>query len=603
MKKISDSSATTRKPLAKQITVSMEKACERSNAGNLLSESGPKNSLEKSPKKKTVKTITPNFAQVVYEFARELMFLNTQDELVWHVVDNVVSKMGLVDCVIYLLDAEGGSLQQVAAFGDKKADHETINNAITIKVGDGICGAVAASRKAIMIDDCEKDKRYIPDLRAMRSEACIPIIYENTLFGVIDSEHPETNFYTDQHIETLSTIAQMLGSRLAQWDMLEALRSAEKNLQASEKKYRHLFENSSDAMYLIIDDSIELVNEAAVKMFAVNDQNDLIGKSSAYLSAYQLPDSESYAEKTRKAYAVASLIGSQTFVWQHKNKRDNWLTIETSITASPFHGDKAYIAVCRDITPYIEANVALQKSAREAERANKAKSSFLANMSHELRTPLNAIIGMSDVIQQKLFGDMGHDRYAEYISDIHKSGTYLMRLINDILDISALDADARILRYEHIKGDTIIEDCIQIIAPLAYEKHHKFNTNIQSKLPLVWADSVGLKQVLINLIGNAIKFSPPHSIITISLDHKKEWHHFCVSDTGCGIPENRLDTITERFDRGSLDPHKAIEGTGLGLAIVQSIIDLHGGELAIKSAEGCGTSVTVSLPSSDQTPL
>lgn len=229
--------------------------------------------------------------------------------------------------------------------------------------------------------------------------------------------------------------------------------------------------------------------------------------------------------------------------------------------------------------------------------ASQAKTDFLASMSHDLRTPLNAIIGFSETLSQEIFGPINNKKNTEYINDIHSAGKYLLLLVNDILDLSALEAGGRKLNYEIFDGKQLIFECKSVVFKLAEDKNIDIVTTNSEMLPNVYADRTALKQILMNLVSNAVKFTPPNGNITISSNVSDDNYIFQISDTGCGISEENIKVIVKPFRRAEHSPfisHK--EGTGLGLSIVKSLVDAHKGELNIESIIGRGTTITVSMP-------
>jgi two-component system, cell cycle sensor histidine kinase PleC len=236
---------------------------------------------------------------------------------------------------------------------------------------------------------------------------------------------------------------------------------------------------------------------------------------------------------------------------------------------------------------------------KKAETANHAKSSFLANMSHELRTPLNAILGFSEILERELFGPMTNNAYKDYAGDIHSSGRYLLGLINDILDLSRIEAGRRDIR----------EEPVHMLEPLLHAQHllemnaAKKNTNVQidadTALPKVWGDARAINQIAINLLANAIKFSPEYGKIKMLARRTSSGEmQLVVKDNGPGIPAAEIEQAMSAFTRGSLAAKKAIDGAGLGLSIVKGIMDLHGGKIEIKSDLGQGTEVICTFPAS-----
>jgi len=230
-----------------------------------------------------------------------------------------------------------------------------------------------------------------------------------------------------------------------------------------------------------------------------------------------------------------------------------------------------------------------------AEAANHAKSEFLANMSHELRTPLNAINGFSEIMASEMFGPLGHARYKEYSGDILSSGQHLLSLINDILDMSKIEAGKMQMRFEPVSIDEVVDDTLRLVRQRSDKAGLKLRTHLPT-LPEVEADFRALKQVLLNLLTNAVKFTPQGGAITVSAAVTDDNIHLSVTDTGIGIPEKALSRLAKPFEQVENQFSKSKEGTGLGLALTKSLIEMHNGRMEIDSEVGKGTTVHVILP-------
>jgi two-component system, cell cycle sensor histidine kinase PleC len=230
-----------------------------------------------------------------------------------------------------------------------------------------------------------------------------------------------------------------------------------------------------------------------------------------------------------------------------------------------------------------------------AESANRSKSEFLANMSHELRTPLNAVIGFSEIMSAEMFGPLGSLKYSEYAQDIRKSGLFLLDVINDILDMSKIEAGRTELELSKIDITSLLEDVLRLVGPRAAESKINLSNEV-APIDEFIGDKRALKQVFINLISNAVKFTPENGMITIKAWQDSEFISVQINDTGIGIPQRDIEKLGKPFEQVENQFTKSKGGSGLGLAISKSLVDLHGGHLKITSKVGVGTQVKVSIP-------
>ncbi len=230
-----------------------------------------------------------------------------------------------------------------------------------------------------------------------------------------------------------------------------------------------------------------------------------------------------------------------------------------------------------------------------AEAANRTKSEFLANMSHELRTPLNAIIGFSEIMQSGLFGPLGAPQYQEYAGDIHNSGDHLLGVINDILDMSKIEAGQMKIEPEDLDLCPLIQETVRVIAVQAADKAIAIESRIPECLS-IHADRRAVKQILINLLSNAVKFTGENGKVVVQAKLTSKALMLTIEDNGCGIPKDKLTKLGRPFEQVQNQFSKNHNGSGLGLAISRSLAELHGGALRIRSTEGKGTIVSVRIP-------
>lgn len=246
----------------------------------------------------------------------------------------------------------------------------------------------------------------------------------------------------------------------------------------------------------------------------------------------------------------------------------------------------------------LEQAKAISDEARNrAEAANISKSRFLAQMSHELRTPLNAILGFSEVMKSEIFGPHAVPAYKDYSNDIHTSGQHLLGLINEILDLSRIEAGRYELNEEAVPLAAVVEDCHHLMKLRAKNRNITIHEVFEQDLPRVWADERALRQICLNLLSNAIKFTPQGGEIWIKVGWTASGgQYFSVKDTGPGIPEDEIPVVLASFGQGSNAIKSAEQGAGLGLPIAKSLVDLHGGTFTLKSKLRVGTEVIVALP-------
>jgi two-component system cell cycle sensor histidine kinase PleC len=234
---------------------------------------------------------------------------------------------------------------------------------------------------------------------------------------------------------------------------------------------------------------------------------------------------------------------------------------------------------------------------RRAEGANIAKSRFLAQMSHELRTPLNAILGFSEVMKAEIFGPHTVPTYKDYCGDIHNSGVHLLNLINEILDLSRIEAGRYELNEEPVSLALVVEDCHHLLKLRAGNRGITIHDMFEPDMPRLWADERAVRQICLNLLSNAIKFTPQGGEIWLKVGWTASGgQYMSVKDTGPGIPEEEIPIVLASFGQGSNSIKSAEQGAGLGLPIAKNLIDLHGGSFSLKSKLRIGTEVIVTFP-------
>jgi PAS domain S-box-containing protein len=264
-----------------------------------------------------------------------------------------------------------------------------------------------------------------------------------------------------------------------------------------------------------------------------------------------------------------------------------------------------YCAVLRDITQWKRTEEELTNARKEAERASSQKTEFLARISHEIRTPLNAIIGFSELMADEKFGPIGNDRYRDYLRDINRSGNHVLALVNDLLDISKIEAGALDMQFEAVSLNDAIAEAIALMQPQANRERVIIRSSFQSNLPDIVADTRSIKQVALNLLSNAVRFTAPGGQVIVSTSYEMNGDVVMrVRDTGIGMTKSEVEQALKPFRQvNALERRKAetakdwrSEGTGLGLPLTKAMVEANRAQFAIDSTPGHGTVVEIAFP-------
>lgn len=285
----------------------------------------------------------------------------------------------------------------------------------------------------------------------------------------------------------------------------------------------------------------------------------------------------------------ARVQGSATVSFVPTSRLDRYLTLDINAV-----GTEYLVGALRDSTASRDREELLENARSDAVSTAAGRSRFLASMSHELRTPLNAIMGFSDIMRQRMFGELP-GKYVEYADLIHESGSHLLDLINDVLDMSKIEADRYELVLEPLDAREPVQAALRIVRMQADEAGVKLRAALPLQAIEADADRRALKQIVLNLVSNAIKFTPTDGSVTVAMEAKDKDITLIVADTGVGISEEDLKRVGRPYEQAG-DPGRRSQGTGLGLSLVRAFAELHGGEMTIESRLGAGTAVTVRLP-------
>jgi PAS domain S-box-containing protein len=369
-------------------------------------------------------------------------------------------------------------------------------------------------------------------------------------------------------------------------------------LASSEGRFRDYAEVASDWYWeMDRDDQITYVSERFYEIVRLSP-GEVIGisgsdlfrrnsQSSGHRDEYLLAISEHRAFRGLKLRLTMN------------DGADSYWSISGKPRLDPVGEFGGYRGVGTDITSQVNDAQMLMDAKNHAEVANRAKSEFLANMSHELRTPLNAILGFSEIIHQRTFGTNAMDRYADYAGDIHQSGSHLLSIINDLLDLSKIEAGQTTLEESETGLDAIVREVRTLLADHISQQRVAFIVNVPSPPPRLLVDERKFVQILVNLLSNAFKFTPQGGTVTLLGVVQGDGRlAVTVRDTGIGIAPGDMDTVRAPFGQVESAFSRKHHGTGLGLPLANSLAVLHGGSLTIESTKGAGTAVTVFLPAS-----
>jgi PAS domain S-box-containing protein len=383
-------------------------------------------------------------------------------------------------------------------------------------------------------------------------------------------------------------------------------------MNPSETRFRELLEAAPDAIFQVDENGrILLLNRAAESMFQYR-RDELVGQAIEVL----IPDNLRGAhEQHRRRYGERPATRAMGIGLTLLARRKDGASFPVEISLSPSQSGEGFrvTAVVRDVSErrraeeefraaqerlvreLTAANRELELRNREVERGDRLKSEFLASMSHELRTPLHTIIGFAELLAEGLEGGL-NSKQQRFVEHIRRDSAHLLELINDILDLSKIEAGRLELHPESIALDSVVEESLSSVKALARAKHIAVETVVDAAAS-IQADPLRIKQILVNLLSNAVKFTPEGGRVRVEAHRNDgDWAVIAVSDTGIGIPPEEHEAIFEKFHQVGTTTRGVREGTGLGLAITRRLVEQHGGRIELESAPGKGSRFTVRFP-------
>jgi PAS domain S-box-containing protein len=450
---------------------------------------------------------------------------------------------------------------------------------------------------------------FIRRFRAIPACADVPVIvitaYEDRALRYQALEAGATDFLLSpvDHHEFRVRSRNLLTLRRQQLQLKERASSLEQKMLADAKRHRNALRESHELLMRVIDAVPVMVaaTDREGRYIFVNDwfakrigkpANEIIG-----LTPTQVRDdlgARGAMDRDRRIMAGIDLPGSFEETLAGAERR---VLLTTKALLRDAAGRPALVVTAAlDITDRKSAELALLHAKDEAELASRSKTEFLANMSHELRTPLNAIIGFSQVMAEQIMGPLGSQRYVGYARDICSSAQHLLGIISDILDVSKLEAGKVEIDEEETEIAMVVRDVLQLVGERARALEIGLDIDLAADLPRLRADPLKLKQVLLNLVTNAVKFSQAGDRVLLSARFDDEGYHVSVTDHGIGMDANEIETAVTRFGQVASAWSRRHPGTGLGLPLAIGLVELHGGRLGIESQKSIGTTVTFTLP-------
>jgi PAS domain S-box-containing protein len=530
-----------------------------------------------------------SYLQSINAFAATLLSSDSLHDIAKQIIDSVINQLGFEDCIIYTVDEKTGNLWQAAAFGPKDMGNYQVANPILIPIGQGIVGSVAQTGKAELISDTSQDPRYIVDDAIRYSELAVPILSDGKVIGVIDSEHSEKNFFTEEHKETLLTIAGLTATKIRNALWRSQQEETQLALAGSEKKLRSIINSALDAVVTIDKESnVTEWNSQAEEMFGWT-RGEVMGKPLRdFIIPHSLRDAHQDGMKNFYKTGHGPVLNKRIEVPAlHKSGRQ--FPVELSIVPLKIKGKYAFSAFLRDITEQKEAVEKRERLVKKLEKANSELQDFAYVVSHDLKAPLRAIGSLAHWIEED-YGEKLDGEGIEQLQMLQGRVTRMNELINGILDFSRAGQNDK-----EIEVVDLNQNLVKTIYLVHLPDH--IEIKIVGDWPHVKINKTRILQVFQNLISNAIKYmDKPRGSIEVGVNNREKDWLFWVKDNGPGIEEKYHEKIFRIFQ--TLNPRDEVESTGIGLSIVKKIIDAYGGEVWLESQPKKGSTFFFTLPHS-----
>ena len=453
---------------------------------------------------------------------------------------------------------------------------------------------------------------FIAEVRRRPACADVPIIvvtvYEDQDFRYKALEAGATDFLLSpfDHFEFKTRASNLLTLRRQQQIIKRRATVLEQKLRTTSHLRKEQLRESDEKLRLITNSIAAMIcvaDRAGICVFANEFQCEFFGADVETAAGFPMSEifGKSYAARHQQLDAKIfetgeSLDGLEETYSGRDGERRTFQTTKTPLFDA--QGRVAnVVTVSVDITERKLTERALQEAKEQAEAGNRIKTEFLASMSHELRTPLNAVIGFADIMRAEMLGPIGNPRYREYSEDIRASAEHLLAIIDDLLDVSTIEAGRLVLKEELVKPEQLLRESLRVLAPQATDAGVELRLDCRESLPALRADSRRMKQILLSVLSNGVAFTPKGGRVTLSaVNAETGGLRIIVMDTGHGMSETDIPLAKARFGRVETAATSRPSGAGLGLPLAIELARLHGGRLDISSRPGEGTTVTIDLP-------
>ena len=535
------------------------------------------------------------YLSAINGFVTNLLEDESIEEIAWEIAENVIEEFGFEDCVIYLCDHEQRVCNQIAAYGPKMDKDRKILNPLVIPFGQGIVGSVAQTGKSELISDTRLDERYIKDDQKRLSELAVPIEADGQVIGVIDSENAVADYFTKQHFDTITTIANLAANRLKNAIAKKKQLEAEEYLKDSEKKLRSILDSAIDGVISIDERGLVLEwNKSAENIFGYKGK-EAIGKpltDTIIPEAYKLAHENgmSHYHKTGEGPVLFQKIEISAM-----RKSGEEFPIELAIIPVKSKGKTTFTAFVSDITVQKNVQEEMEKALQKERELNELKSRFVNLTSHEFRTPLTTIRQNIDLVSFKFQNSYpdAEPILDKYLSRIDGEISRLTGLMNDLLLFGRIESGKIDLDKIPLDSEKVFRSIAEKISLLQQDRSFDFKvTGVPHEIN---ADPKLLDHILTNLITNAYKYSQgrqnPEFTLNFNEIGKVKFH---VKDHGIGIPKKDLKQLYQSFYRATNVQN--IQGSGLGLSIAKEFTEMHGGQIHVNTKQNVGTEFIVELP-------